>query len=842
MPLAGQQLDVERIFDEQNLGPVRQLLEKGELELAARICDLAIKRGQPSMEWRMMRLRALAGEGEVEMALAECDEFVKKAPDDLPLLMLWHDLAGQVGKKDEAKKALGLINQAARKKPLKDRSAAELVALGKAAVAAGFDAQKSIAQYFDAAKRKDAKAEEPYLAAGELALAKEDHAKAADEFRKGLKEHGETAGLRFGLARAFASGDREKCDENLRRVFEINEQHEGALLLKAEQLIGAEKFTEAEAAVQSALDVNGRSPAAWALRSAIAAILADDGKAKAARDEALKLWAENPEADHVIGRCLSRAYRFSEAAEHLQTALRLDPGCLAAKAQLCHVLMRLGREEEAWKLAAEIREADGYNIQAHNLGLLEKEVARHAVKSYDDFIIKMPEREWEVYGERALVLLREAKAVLCERYGLELKRPVLVEFFPSQQDFAIRTFGNLGGQGILGACFGSVVTMNSPGSLAHGRNNWESTLWHEFCHVVTLTVTRNRMPRWLSEGISVYEESRRDPAWGMEMTPQFRKMIAEEEKLTPVGQLSSAFLNAEGEDGLMFAYYESSQAVKFLIERFGKEKFQGILHDLASGRRINDAISANTMDIASIEKDFEIEMKKQAAAFGAKLDWKKPSPEEVNPLDPESFAAFLAKNPANRWALVKSANDLLETKEWQKAAEIGQRLIDLMPEDASKDSGYIIKAKALRQLSQEDQEAELLRPFATRAADAMPVFLRLIELDTKGGRWAGVLVNAHRASALNPFLKTPQQAIAKALEALGRSDEAVAALKRLLALDADNPSDVHFRLARLLRGKDDAAAKRHLIDSLMLAPRFREGHRLLLEVQAGEAAPPPSPN
>jgi hypothetical protein len=68
-----------------------------------------------------------------------------------------------------------------------------------------------------------------------------------------------------------------------------------------------------------------------------------------------------------------------------------------------------------------------------------------------------------------------------------LKRPVLVEFFGAQQDFAIRTFGALGGQGMLGVCFGTVVTMNSPGSLAHGRNNWESTLWHEFCHVITLS-------------------------------------------------------------------------------------------------------------------------------------------------------------------------------------------------------------------------------------------------------------------------------------------------------------------------------------------------------------------
>ena len=43
--------------------------------------------------------------------------------------------------------------------------------------------------------------------------------------------------------------------------------------------------------------------------------------------------------------------------------------------------------------------------------------------------------------------------------------------------------------------------------------------------MVTLSKTHNKMPRWLSEGISVYEEERADPAWGTALNPQFRAMI-----------------------------------------------------------------------------------------------------------------------------------------------------------------------------------------------------------------------------------------------------------------------------------------------------------------------------
>ncbi len=38
-------------------------------------------------------------------------------------------------------------------------------------------------------------------------------------------------------------------------------------------------------------------------------------------------------------------------------------------------------------------------------------------------------------------------------------------------------------------------------------------LWHEFCHVITLQKTGNKIPRWLSEGISVFEERRADVRW-----------------------------------------------------------------------------------------------------------------------------------------------------------------------------------------------------------------------------------------------------------------------------------------------------------------------------------------
>lgn len=826
--LHAQQLDVEKMFEERNLGPVAELLAHGDYELVARVGEAAVERGFKAPEWRMMRFRALEELGQLETALTELEGVLKAFPGHFELLMLRHDLAKKAGKADLAADSLSQLNAAAKSKAAKDRTAVEMVALGRAAAILGADAQKVIAQYFKAAQTKDAKLEAAYLAEGHLALAKDDAKRAADVFRAGLKAHGETAELRFGLAKAFYDSDRAKAGAELDKALEMNPNHKGAHLLRAEMLIGMEKFVEAEKAVQLVLDKDEQHPRAWALRAVVAHLFhADAKKVEQARAEGLKRWNANPEVDHVIGKCLSRAYRFAESAAHQREALKMDAAYLPAKIQLCHDLLRLGEEAEAWKLAAAVRAEDGYNIQAHNLGLLEKEMNGYVTMAFEDFILKMPKRDWPIYGERALTLLREAKAVLAPKYGLKMDKPVLVEFFGAQEDFAIRTFGALGGQGMLGVCFGTVVTMNSPGSLAHGRNNWESTLWHEFCHVITLSVTKNRMPRWLSEGISVYEERQRDPAWGMPMDERFRGMVLDEETLTPVSRLSSAFQSAEDEDQLMFAYFESSQVVEFLLQKFGKEKFQGILRDLAAGKRINDAIAANTSDLDEIEKQFTKFITDRAKQFGALAEWEEPKPEDLNPFDENAFATFLKAHPKNLPATQKYAQSMVSQKNWPEVLKTADILIQLLPEDFSGGSGYALKALALRELKRVDEEAAVLRQIAAKSSGAQSSYLRLLELDVPKQRWAEVKANALRTLALNPFLVTPQRALAEACTALKDEKTAIEAYQRVLRLDAGSAAQTHFKLAQLLRPTDAETAKRHLLDSLAGAPRNRAALEML---------------
>ncbi|MHC4520365.1 MAG: peptidase MA family metallohydrolase, partial [Planctomycetota bacterium] len=455
--------------------------------------------------------------------------------------------------------------------------------------------------------------------------------------------------------------------------------------------------------------------------------------------------------------------------------------------------------------------------------------------STDNFIVRMDKLEADVYGDEVLELLQRAESELCRKYGLALDRPVTVELFVNQQDFAVRTFGMPGGDGFLAVCFGDVITANSP--RAERPANWKATLWHEFCHVVTLNLTKNKMPRWLSEGVSVYEEQQRNATWGQRMNPQYRQMILGGE-LTPVGDLSSAFLNPPTPVHLQFAYYESSLVVEFLVKRFGFASLRAILVDLGEGKEINTAIAAHAGPLKQLEKEFEAFARKRAEAMAPAADWEQPERQDVDPSDPDALNEWLVKHPNSFWALQLHANSLLANEKWELAKEPLKKLIALYPGHVGEGNAYEPLAQAHRHLGETEQELQVLEKLATLSADAADVYERLMETGAEEEDWQQVVQNGKRYLAVYPLLSTVYGRLGRAHEALGQDEQAIESYQRLLRLDPADPVTVHYRLAMLLRHRDRAAAKRHVLDALADAPRFREGHRLLLEIRGDGGEPP----
>ena len=660
------------------LDDAEKLLAAGKYEQAIGAARGVLAAGA-AMEWRVLLIRALAATGQREQAAREAQALVDRAPTRTVAWLLAHETYRDIGDTARSAEALRRLREIASSPGATIDEAEDSVAAGQAALLAGDEPKAVLATYFDEALKRDPRCKAAYLAGGQLGLDKHDDRLAADWFQRGLAKLGADADLYAGLARAHYQGDRKQMTAALDAALHLNGRHRDALLLRAEHEIDAEDYPAATGALEKVIAVDSRQPAAWAFQAVLAHLRHDRAAEDRSRQRALSTRPANPEVDALIGRKLSQKYRFTEGAAYQRRALALDPGHLPAKAQLAQDLLRLGKDREGWALADEVHAKDGYDVATFNLVTLRARLQKFATVSRKGFQVRMDPAEARIYGDEVARLLEEASAAVDRKYGFQRQGPVAVEIFPDQADFAVRTFGMPGGAGYLGVCFGSLITMNSPAGTGGMPVSWRSVLWHEYTHVVTLGLTGNRIPRWLSEGISVHEELAHDPHWGQRMTPRYRQLIQEGE-LHPVGKLSAAFIAPKSGEHLVFAYYQSALVVEFLVERYGQKALKAVLEDLGRGVEINQALTARAAPLPELEKAFTAFARKRAEAVAPQADFSELDPATLTDESGKALDRFLGRRPHNVPALMERARLHIERGAWQQARPLLEKAVTLAPE------------------------------------------------------------------------------------------------------------------------------------------------------------------
>lgn len=823
-------------FDE-----AKTTLRQGDYEGCIEHCRNSIgKQRRPNEDWFLLLMEAQMTLGKYADAWETLQKGLEATRErSVRLYYAGRKVAQFQNKPESAEKFVekidGLVKRwggAAYGDPVKN-----LVALGKTALLLGQEPRWVLEFFFDPGRQADPPVREAILAAGDLALDKEDFAVAGASFLEGLNRFGEDPDFLFGLAASLRHSDTEETAALLERALAVNPRHLSSLLMLADHAVNAEEYRLAEETLNKVLKVNGDHPEAWAYRAVIAHLESDFEGEKEARKRSLKHWKTNPAVDHLIGKKLSQKYRFQEGADYQRSAMRLDPGWTKAQLQLAQDLLRLGQEEEGWQWAARSHEKDGYNQTAYNLLTLKTTLDKYAVLESDSFLVRMPAEETPIFGEEVLELLEEAKAALCDKYGVTLERRVILELFGHQKHFAVRTFGMPHNPGFLGVCFGNVITANSPSTQSGHPSNWRAVLWHEFCHVVTLTMTRNRMPRWLSEGISVYEEVQKDSSWGQSMTPAYRRRILDG-RLAPVSELSAAFMKAASGEDMQFAYYESSLAVRYLVETYGAKTLIGILRDLGDGVSINEALSKNTVPIAQLDEQFAAYAKTLAAGLGEGLNWDIPE-DSVHSVPIE---AALATNPDNYYLLLRHAKERIAEEQWEEARDPLRKILSRYPLQPGNDEAPRLLAQCYLELGDVENERQILRQIAEADHESPDIYLRLIQMDAEAKRWERVHENLMRFFAVNPFLPQLYRIWARCGEALGQDAQAIRAWEKLLYLKPPDLANVHYQTARLLHRNGEEGALGHVLRALEEAPRFREAYRLLRDIKGLEETPSsPSP-
>ncbi|GEM_PF-1591434 len=118
---------------------------------------------------------------------------------------------------------------------------------------------------------------------------------------------------------------------------------------------------------------------------------------------------------------------------------------------------------------------------------------------------------------------------------------------------------------------------------------FEVVFRHEYTHLIIASLDGGKTPRWLNEGLAVYEE--KGPAGRKRGEGRaFYQAMKREKKLVPIREFVSTSLSKQyGKHGRDF-YEQSYILAKYLVDRYGFPKLRGLLKKTKEGFSFSQAL------------------------------------------------------------------------------------------------------------------------------------------------------------------------------------------------------------------------------------------------------------
>jgi tetratricopeptide (TPR) repeat protein len=662
---------------------------------------------------------------------------------------------------------------------------------------------------------------------GELFVEKYANADASKSFQEALKVDGDYAPALLGMAKALADENPPQAVMFAERVLKLNPNDAGAHLLIAEMAIYQDKKAEARASIEKVLAVNPRHLEALSMKAALAYVEGQTGTYNAAIAEALKINPTYGEIHRLVGSITAHYYRFDEAVEHTRKAIALDRENFRAVADLGAQLMRTGDERNARRMLETAFRIDRWDVMTYNLLELLDKLDKFDIIREGEMVIKLAPEESPVMKEYVPQLAREAMDALSKRWEFTPKGPILIEMFPEHDDFAVRTLGLPGMLGALGACFGRVVTLDSPTARAPGTFNWGETLWHEIAHVITLQLSNNRLPRWLSEGTSVYEERRARAEWGRDMDLPFARSL-ERGQVLKIRDLNSGFSSSAT---ISYAYYQASLLVEYIVDTYGQRQLRALVEAYADGTDTEGAIKkALGIDIDELQAGFDAALDKRYATLRAKLKM----PEGLAPgAPPEKIKAIADANPDNYIAQMMLGESLAETDP-DAAMAAFEKAAALIPNAGGEDSPYAFIAALANKKGDKVRATAALERLTKNTHTDVQSARQLVTLIDAGKEPARALAVLQRVVSVDPFDADANARLGQLAMKAGDSTLAIRSFRAVVAGKPLDKASAHADLAEalLLAGQKDEARKQ-VMEALLVAPTFTRAQDLLLKLSGG---------
>ncbi|MYF69897.1 MAG: tetratricopeptide repeat protein [Proteobacteria bacterium] len=697
---------------------------------------------------------------------------------------------------------------------------------------------------------------------GRLFLATHQADEAARLFTEALELNEDYTPARLGIAAVALGRFEDRARTIVEEVLEGDGRHIEAHLISARLSLENGGVDAAREALDEALDIADAQdlPPLEVYSLHAAADVLQGITTSEWTDRAL---AYNPSYGEIHATpayyyLINRRYR--EAVELLFEAVRIQPDLWTAHAELGVNLFRQNRVEEAQAHLALAYQGDPFSAQTVNtLRLLD---------SLENFVVlrrELPEREVgagvstqvgaEVgtEGETSAVVSAETSAApgetappgettavsgetttppgmllrlhkdeapvidayvtdlvadsvqaFTERYQFELQEDVVVELYPEHDDFAVRTLG-LPGIGLLGVAFGYLVAMDSPSGSREGEFHWGTTLWHEIAHIFTLEATGNLVPRWFSEGVSVFEEWSTGPLPGRHIPVRVLEAMADD-RFLPVAELDGGFMRPTYEGQVIVSYTQAGLLCQYIAREWGQQGLVDMLNGFADGLSTAGAIREG-LGVAPEELDrgfrefLEVEFR---TTLDGLEEWREYTRATYEALDAEDFEAVI---------------------------ERAESAIAAYPDYVDDGDGYIPKALALDELDRRPEAMDTLETYWRLGGYSPGALRRLGAWLHDAGRPQDAIAVYDDLIMVTPLDAEVHTTLGDWMLAEGMADGALREYRALMATQPHDMAGAHYRLATaFLALEDQARTREHLLYALEIAPHYREAQQLLLEI------------
>ena len=598
------------------------------------------------------------------------------------------------------------------------------------------------------------------------------------------------------------------ADEVLSRALKLDPNYVPGLVLRARFLADVEDFAGARREIDRALRLDADDRDALSFSLALAVATGDSSAQQAAMRRYAARYPGLADAYVATAELLSRVRQYAAAAEWARRGTQVDPRNWQAHSVLGLNLLRLGRIEQSRVSLEASFKGDPFNVWVKNTLDLLDTFDEYEQIDHGKYRFMIDTAEAAVISLYLGELADSAHKVFSARYGFAPDEPIRVEVYRSHADFSVRTVG-LAGLGALGVSFGNTIAFDSPAAKDAGPFNWASTAWHEIAHTFTLGASDMRVPRWFSEGLSVFEERRGRSGWGQNVSPAFLQAYAEG-RLQPASRLNDGFVRPAYPQQVMFSYYQASLLCDMIARDFGERALMEMLRGYKAGQSTEQVVRrVLRMDLDALDARFDAYLRER---FGKAL-------------------AVVRDRSYQR--LVTEGRTLLQSGNAAAAVDALQRARAMFPEYGGADGAYPHLVRAL--LAQKDS-ARAIEALSTAvglgdvdyATHVMLGDLRLARGDT--ARAAHALESA---IFMNPYDIALHERLATLYTRIGDRRKAVRERRAVVALKPVDVAEAQYNLALAYRDAGDSTnARRSVLRALEVAPHYQRAQDLLLDLRA----------